>query len=93
MKKLEIEETKTIWYSTFKTDIIKVALGFWISNFFIKKSSLANKCMSFSYSNSPLIKSSQNKYIQKINANLFIREIWNGLLDPAATQNQNLNID
>ena len=51
MKKLEIEETKTTYYSTFKTDIIKVGLVFSISNFFIKKSSLANKWMSFSYSN------------------------------------------
>ena len=56
MKKLEIEETKTILYSTFKTDIIKVGLVFSISNFFIKKSSLANKWMSFSYSNSALVK-------------------------------------
>ena len=55
MKKLEIEETKTTLYSsTVKTDIIKVGLVFSISNFFIKKSSLANKWMSFSYSNSAL---------------------------------------
>ena len=53
MKKLEIEETKTT-YSNFKTDIIKVGLVFSISNFFIKKSSLANKWMSFSYSSSTL---------------------------------------
>ena len=33
-KKLEIEETKTTKYSTFKTDIIKVSLVFSISNFF-----------------------------------------------------------
>ena len=49
LKKLEIEETKNTYYSTFKTDIIKVGLVF-----FIKKSSLANKWMSFSYSNSAL---------------------------------------
>jgi hypothetical protein len=28
VKKLQIEETKTTWYSTFKTDIIKVGLDF-----------------------------------------------------------------
>ena len=28
LKKLEIEATKTTWYSTFKTDIIKVGLVF-----------------------------------------------------------------
>ena len=50
IKKLEIEKTKT----TFKTDITKVALIFSISNVFVKKSSLANKWMSFSYSNSAL---------------------------------------
>ena len=37
MKKLEIEETKTIYYSTFKTDVIKVGLVFSIFNFFIAK--------------------------------------------------------
>ena len=37
IKKLEIEETKTIEYSTFKTDIIKGGLVFSISNFFINK--------------------------------------------------------
>ena len=37
MKKLEIEETKTTQYSTFKTDIIKVGIVFSISNFFITK--------------------------------------------------------
>ena len=47
MKKLEVEETKTTQYSTFKTDIIKVGLVFSISNFFIKKGSLANKWMIF----------------------------------------------
>ena len=35
MKKLEMEETKTTKYSTFKTDIIKVGLVFMIFNFFI----------------------------------------------------------
>ena len=35
LKELEIEETKTTKYSTFKTDIIKVGLVFSISNFFI----------------------------------------------------------
>ena len=54
MKKLEIEETKATWYSTFKTDIIKVGIVFSISNLFIKESSLANKCMSFTYSNSAI---------------------------------------
>ena len=43
VKKLEIEETKTTWYSNFKTDIIEVGLVFLISNFFITKMSLANK--------------------------------------------------
>jgi hypothetical protein len=42
MKKLEIEETKTTSFSTFKTDIIKVGLVFFIYNFFINKNSLAN---------------------------------------------------
>ena len=55
MKKLEIEETKITQYSTFKTDIIKVDLVFSISNFFIQKSSLANKWISFSYSKSALL--------------------------------------
>ena len=44
-KKLDIEETKTTKYSTFKTDIIKVGLVFSISKFFITKTSLANKWM------------------------------------------------
>ena len=56
MKKLEIQETKITVYSTFKTDIIKVGLVFSISNFFIKKSSLASKWISFSYSNSALVR-------------------------------------
>ena len=48
MKKWEIEKTKpTFIISTFKTDIIKVGLVFSISNFFIKKGSLANKWMIF----------------------------------------------
>ena len=33
IKKLDIEKTKTILYTTFKTDIIKVVLFFSISNF------------------------------------------------------------
>ena len=45
VKKLEIEETETTWYSTFETDIVKVGLVFSISNFFITKTSLANKWM------------------------------------------------
>ena len=46
MKKMEIEKTKpTFTISTFKTDIIKVGLVFSISNFFINKTSLANKWM------------------------------------------------
>ena len=45
VKKLEIEETKTTWYSTFKTDILRVGLVFSISNFFITKTSLTNKLM------------------------------------------------
>ena len=42
VKKLEIEETKTTQYSTFKTNIIKVGLVFSISNFFINKIYHAN---------------------------------------------------
>ena len=63
-KKLEIEETKTTLHSTFKTDIMKMGLVFSISNFFHNKSSLANKWMSFSFSNSAL-----EKYIHKVIAN------------------------
>ena len=44
-KKIGIEETMTTYYSTFKTDMIKVDLVFLISNFFITKMSLANKWM------------------------------------------------
>ena len=44
-KKLEIEETKTTYYSTFKTDIIKMGLVSLISHFFITKTSLVNKWM------------------------------------------------
>ena len=56
MKKWEIEKTKpTFIISTFKTDIIKVGLVFWISNFFIAKTSLANNWRSFSSSYSALI--------------------------------------
>ena len=43
VKKLEIEETKTTQHSTLETDIIKVGLVFSISNFFISKTSRANK--------------------------------------------------
>ena len=45
MKKLEIEETKTTWCSTFKTDTIKLGLVFSISHFFIIKTARANKWM------------------------------------------------
>ena len=41
--KLKIEETKTIWYSTFKADIIKAVLVFSISNFFINKNPQGRK--------------------------------------------------
>ena len=67
MKKLEIEETKTTtYYSTFKTDTINEGLVFSISNFFINKSSLANKWMSFSRSNLALLSNAkvQNKKLQ-----------------------------
>ena len=56
----EREEAKTRYflpqYSTFKTDTYnkKVAIVFSISKFFIKKSSLSNRWMSLSYSNSAL---------------------------------------
>jgi len=51
MKQLEIEKTKpTFIIPTFKTDIIKVDLVFWISNFFTAKTSLANNWRSFSSS-------------------------------------------
>ena len=44
MKKLEIEKTKpTFTIPTFKTDIIKLGLVLSIFNFFIAKTSLANK--------------------------------------------------
>ena len=44
MKKLKIEKTKpTFIISTFKTHIIKVGLDISIFNFFITKTSLANK--------------------------------------------------
>ena len=33
VEKLEIKETKTTYYSTFKTDIIKLGLVFSISNY------------------------------------------------------------
>jgi ABC-type polar amino acid transport system ATPase subunit len=45
VQKLEIKETKTTKYSTFKTDIKKVGLVFSIYNLFINKTSLANKWM------------------------------------------------
>ena len=54
VKKLEIKETKTTWYSIFKTDIIKVGLVFSISNFLMNEICLANKWMSFSCSSSAL---------------------------------------
>ena len=54
VKKLEIEETKTIWYSIFKTNIIKVGLVFSISNFFIDKFIRQIIGVSFSCSNSAL---------------------------------------
>ena len=47
-------KSKKLGPPTFKTDIIKVGLIFSISNFFVKKSSPANKWMSSSYSNSAL---------------------------------------
>ena len=37
MKKLKIKGTKATYYSTFKTDIIKVGLIFSISNFLLRK--------------------------------------------------------
>ena len=37
IKRLEIEKTKITQYTTFETDIIKVVLGFSISNFFNNK--------------------------------------------------------
>ena len=42
-KKLEIDKNKTIYYTTFKTDIIEVVLVFSISNFFINKNSQGRK--------------------------------------------------
>ena len=58
VKKLEIAETRTTQYSTFKTDMIKVGLVFSFFNFFITKTSLANKWMTkkiHSCSNSALV--------------------------------------
>ena len=50
MKKLEIEKTKpTFIISVLKVDIIKAGLVFLISNFFITKTSLANKWMRKKY--------------------------------------------
>ena len=50
MKKLEIEKTKpTFIISVLKVDMIKVGLVFQISNFFITKTSLANKWMKKKY--------------------------------------------
>ena len=43
LKMLEIEETKTTQYTTFKTDILKVVLVFSISNFFTNKYSQGRK--------------------------------------------------
>ena len=68
MKKMEIEETKTTQYSTFKTDILKVGLVFSISNFFIYKCSLVNKWMSFSCSNSALVTDTALKTSQPSNS-------------------------
>ena len=42
-KKLEIKKTKTTWYTTFKTVIIKVVLVFSISNFFTNENSQGGK--------------------------------------------------
>ena len=45
-KKLEIEKTRpTLIISVLKVDILKLGLVFSISNFFITKTSLANKWM------------------------------------------------
>ena len=43
---MEIEKTKPTLYSTFKIDIVKVCLVFWISNFVINKIYLAKKISS-----------------------------------------------
>ena len=43
IKKLDFEEIKPTWYSTFKTDITKVGLVFLISNFFIDEISQGRK--------------------------------------------------
>jgi hypothetical protein len=43
IKKLEIEKNKTTRYTTFKTDIIKVAIVFSICNFFTEKNSQGRK--------------------------------------------------
>ena len=48
-EKLEIKETKTTQYSTFKTDIIKVGLVFLICNFFINNIYPANKLSAKKY--------------------------------------------
>ena len=65
MKKLKIEKTKpTYIVSTFKTDKMRVGLVFSISNYFIEKSSLTNKWMSFGYSNSALVCMGQWTFIK-----------------------------
>ena len=78
MKKLKIEETKTAtYYSTFKTDIMKMGLVFLISNFFINKSSLANKLMSSRCSNSALPKN----LMSYVNALAFSNyNFWNSIV-------------
>ena len=51
LKTLKIEETKATYYSTFKTDPIKVDSVFSVSNFFNNRIALANIWMSVSCSN------------------------------------------
>ena len=43
MKRLDFEETKTTYYTTFKADIIKVVLVFSISDFFSNENSQGRK--------------------------------------------------
>ena len=47
IKKLEIEKIKTIKYTTFKTDTLKVVLIFSISNFFTNKNCQGRKLRVF----------------------------------------------
>ena len=62
MKKLEIQKTKTTQYTTFKTDITKVVLGFWFHTGLLSKIPREENWLWFSCSNSALIKATFKQY-------------------------------